>query len=184
MHRLKVFTKTGFRVKDIYTPIVIRDLRGVIFYNTNSLVPKVKNFNLPEGEYLVDSGYFTAMETPVNYPLYKLPPFERNRKKPLDFQIKFSSNPNKCTVYWHKKIILFDNSIKELSKPQLDFILFHEYAHARFKTEVYCDLMAANYMLVKGYNPSQIRVVPIKTLSDKQAKRKIDFVKLTSKENV
>jgi hypothetical protein len=177
---MTVLEKTGFRVKDPFSPIIIRDMRGIMFYNTLALTPKVKHFNLPKGDYLVDNGYFTKMDKPVNYPLYPLPKFERKRKKPYDFKIIFGNNPNKCTVYWYKKLIVFDNALKELPKPQLDFILFHEYAHARYTTEVYCDLMAANYMLTRGYNPSQIRVAPIKTLSDKQIKRKIEFVKLTS----
>lgn len=184
MKRLKVFDKTGFVVKDPYTPVVIRDVRGLLFYSTESLTPKVKEFNLPPGEYYIDSGNIRPRETPVKYPLYKLPPFQRNREKPYGFKIRFGYNPNKCTIFWHRKLILFDNALKDLPLPELDFIRYHEYSHARYHTEVFCDLMAANYMLCKGYNPSQIREAPIKSLSDRQYKRKLQFVKLTNKKNV
>jgi hypothetical protein len=184
MRKLKIFEKTGFQVTDPYTPVVIRDFRGVLFYSTESLTPKVKEFNLPTGEYIVDCGKFRSKEFPVNYPLYKLPRFERNREKPYGFKIRFGHNPNKCTIFWHRKLILFDNALKDLPLPELDFIRFHEYSHARFHTEVFCDLMAANYMLCKGYNPSQIRQAPIRSLSDKQFKRKAKFIQLTKNKNV
>jgi hypothetical protein len=181
MRRLKLHTKTGFRIRDVFAPVLVRDFRGTLFYSTEWLVPKVKEFNLPAGDYLVMSGAFSPMENPVKYPLYPLPKFERNRNKPYNFKIRFGNNPNKCTIFWDKRTIFFDNSLKEIPLPELDFIKFHEYSHSRFATEVYCDLMAANYMLVKGYNPSQIREAPIKSLSEKQFERKQQFITLTKK---
>jgi hypothetical protein len=44
--------------------------------------------------------------------------------------------------------------------------------HSKYKTEKYADLFAANEMLKKGYNPSQIGVAPIDSLSEMQYERK------------
>ena len=172
MFTLSVNKKTGFRITDPYKPVVIRDFRGVMFYDTEPILPRATEFNLPPGKYMVDAGQFKELPTPVNYSLLKLPPFERYYKKPYNFKIIFGYNPNKCTIFWDKKIILFDDALKDLPLPQLDFIRFHEFSHARFKTEKYADLMAVNYMLTKGYNPIQIGESPILSLSSKQYLRK------------
>lgn len=173
---MKSFTlaaKTGFRVKDIYKPIVIRDFRGISFYNTEPILPKVKFFNLPAGKYFLDSGHFERLPNPIKYPFLKVPRFERFRKVPSHFKMLFANNPNKCTVDWDRGTITFDNSMKEDPLTELDFIRYHEYSHARYKTEKFCDLMAVNYMLAKGYNPSQIGRAQIESLSDKAYDRKI-----------
>lgn len=172
MRRIFLPVKSGFEVIDKTLPIVIRDNRGLSFYDTNPIVPKVENFNLPQGEYLIDSGRFRRLPAPINYPLFKLPPPEVFRPKPYRFKVMFGENPNKCSIFWKKKTILFDNQFKEVTKPEFDFIKFHEFGHSRYLTEKFCDLMAANFMLVKGYNPSQIGLAPIVTLSDNNFERK------------
>jgi hypothetical protein len=132
---------------------------------------------MPIGTYFVQSGAFVPMPFPVHYPLVKLPPKERALKKPYDFQIVFGNNPNKCTIIWDKKTILFDSNFKEKPLPQIDFVLFHEYAHASFVTEKYADLLAGNYMKIAGYNPSQIGAAPMLSLSNRQRERKELMVK-------
>lgn len=172
MRKLVVTEKTGYKVNDIYKPIVIRDYRGIMFYTTEPLLPKVKEFNLPTGTYFVDSGYFSPMPYPVEYELKKLPPPQRKFPKPYDYRVRFDYNPNKCTIFWDLGIILFDNRLKDCSLPELYFILYHEISHARYKEEKYADLMAVNYMLCKGFNPSQIGMAPITSLSSAQYERK------------
>jgi hypothetical protein len=176
MRRLKVDKKTGFIVKDIFSPIVIRDCRGILFYTTEPLIPKVTEFNLPEGIYFVDSGTFVEASSPKDYEYPMLPNRERLFfPNPKNFNIRFAPNPNKCTVSWTKKLITFDTSFMEKPLPQLDFIIYHEYGHRLYKTEKYCDLYASYCMLKIGYNPSQISFAQIDSLSDKQEKRK-EFV--------
>lgn len=173
MREIILKAKTGFRVKNIDTPIIIRDFRGISFYNTEPLLPKVKVFNLPEGKYWLDSGHFERLPNPIKYPFLKVPRFERFRTIPRNFKQRFADNPNKCTIDWKRGTITFDNSLKEYSLPELDFIRYHEYSHARYKTEKFCDLMAVNFMLAKGYNPSQIGHAQIESLSDNAYDRKI-----------
>lgn len=173
MRRLFLDKKTGFRVTDIYKPIVIRDDRGLLFYTTEALVPKVKEFNLPPGEYMIDSGSFTPTRIPRYYPLIPMPLQQRFfRPDPDTFDIKFGHNPNKCSVIWDKKTILFDSSFRDRPRPEVDFIMGHEMAHRYYGTEKFCDMYSANCMLKMGYNPSQIGYASIDSLSDRAEIRK------------
>ena len=175
MRKLEIKSKTGFKVTNPNSPVVIRDHRGILFYSTEPLLPRVKEFNLPPGTYFVDTGYFVPMPQPVKNKLVKLPMPERLLPKPSDFEIVFGNNPNKCTIFWKKGYILFDNSFREKPLPQLFFILYHEFGHARYRTEKYADLYAVNCMLSKGFNVSQIGTAPIYSLSDRATDRK-EFV--------
>lgn len=173
MRRLKVNKKTGYIVKDVNVPVIIRDERGILFYSTESLLPKVQDFNLPPGVYYIDSGYFTESKEPRHYKLPRLP--QRQRvfySNPKDFAVRFANNPNKCSVNWDTKTITFDNSFKDKPLPEVDFIIYHEYGHRLYGSEEFCDLYASYCMLSIGYNPSQIGYAQIDSLSDRQNKRK------------
>jgi hypothetical protein len=172
MRQLVLKEKTGFKVTNPYEPVIIRDFRGILFYTTEPLLPKVKEFNLPPGTYFVQSGYIQQKSNPVDYKSLRLPPYERNMPVPSDFVVKFGTNPNKCTIFWDLGYILFDNHFKEKPLYEVAFILNHEMGHSKYKTEKYADLFAANEMLKKGYNPSQIGVAPIDSLSEMQYERK------------
>jgi hypothetical protein len=169
---VKLEKKTGFVNLDKFIPIKILDERGILFYDTSSLKEPVKIFNLPAGQYNVISGRIGKLKEPVQYNLPSLPEKERRLKAPFDFTIFFDENPNKCTVNWLKKTIVFDTNLKTLSKPELFFMLYHEYGHALYHTEKYADLMAAKLMLIRGYNPSQIGNAPLTSLSHYQYLRK------------
>lgn len=175
MRRLLVPKITGFKVKNVNVPIVIRDSNGNIFYDTNPLVPKVKYFNLPAGLFFVDSGDFTEAIFPRRYKLATLPTPERSKPAPFDFKIEFGHNPNKCSIIWDEKRILFDNSFLTGPQTELFFVLYHEYGHAFYHTEKYADLYASNLMKLKGYNPSQICYAHLNSLSSNQLDRK-EFV--------
>jgi hypothetical protein len=173
MSELIVNKKTGFRVNDVTTPVIIRDFRGMLFYTTESLIPKVKYFNLPPlGRFYLDSGNITPLKHPIKRKLAKLPTPERFRRPPFDFQVQFGNNPNKCTIFWDQKKILFDNAFKSKSLSELYFVLFHEYGHALYGTEKYADLVATNLMKIRGFNTSQIGDAPLFTLSAIQLERK------------
>lgn len=175
MKEINLTTKTGFKVVDLKTPIVINDYRGIEFYNTTPLLKeknRVIKFNLPKGHYTIVSGFFEKMKHPVKLKLAKLPKPERYFKPPFDFEIRFGDNPNKCTIYWKAKTIVFDDSFKEMPLPYVYFVLYHEYGHGIFKTEKLADLVASNLMKIKGFNLSQIYRAQINTLSDLQWHRK------------
>lgn len=186
MREIILRNKTGFKITRPETPVIIRDTRGILFYSTEPITPKVKQFNLPPGKYLVDQGSFTPLARPIEYPLKKLPPKQRNRKFPKDFKMKWGNNPNKCTVDWDRKTITFDTSFQESPLSHLDFIKFHEFGHARYgvkqgtdpdseayrQSEAFADLFAVNCMLLKGYNPEQIAETQIDSLSSSQKDRK------------
>lgn len=189
MRKIFLDKVTGFRVKEPNKPIVIRDKRGKIFYSTETLVPKVKKFNLPAGILLfVESGNFTRMDEPVKYKLPRLPSPDRKRKFPTDFKVKFAVNPHKCTINWLDETITFDNSLREKSIPEMSFILFHEFGHARYgvpktaskekklKAEKNADLFSVKCLLKQGYNPSQIGKAPITSLSELQEERQWNVV--------
>lgn len=173
MRKLIVDKKTGFDVTDIYSPIIIRDHRGILFYSTEPLIPKVVKFNLPMGVYYVDRGSFREAREPREYPKIKLPHRQRYFfANPANFEIRFGANPNKCTVNWDNKYVLFDNSFKDKPLSQIDGIFFHECGHRFYTTEKFCDIYSVKCMLNEGYNPSQIGSAFIDSLSDAQEVRK------------
>lgn len=164
--------KTGFKNLDLKTPVIIRDFRGKLFYDTSDLSKQPEMFNLPEGNFTVVSGNVKPLKEPVAFNLSVLPRAERNYPNPLKFKIEFGYNVNKCSIIWNKKTILFDEGLKDALLPELFLILFHEYGHSLYKTEKYADLFAANMMIKKGYNNSQIGKAHLNILSSKQEIRK------------
>jgi len=169
MQKLTIWDrKKGFEITDPSTPVIINDSRGILFY-----APKLgtKQFNLPPfGNYFIESGTFKELPKPVQYPLAKLPILIRRFPSPFDFTIEFANNPAKCTVDWSGKRIIFDHAFKRKPYNELFFILYHEFAHAFFnggteENESKCDLMAGNYMLIRGFNPEQVTSSPITSLS-------------------
>lgn len=173
MHEIHVPEKTGFIVTNVTIPIIIRDLNGMLFYSTESLVPKVKEFNLPGfGTYIVESGSFRKADKPVDFGLLWLPPAEHSLPPAKDFEIIWGDNPDKANIDFGKKQILFDESFRERTLPEKYFLYYHELSHRRYRTEKWADIMADNYMRIKGFNPSQIGYAHISTLSERQAHRK------------
>lgn len=172
MRKIVLDKITGFIVKNPNEPVLIRDANGIVFYDTELLVPKVKRFNMPPGVYFVEKGFIAPTLFPREYRLAPLPKPERNKRKPFDFKIEFSHNPNKCSIIWDEKRIVFDNSF--LNKPQYEvyFILYHEFGHALYETEKLADLYASNMMKLRGYNPLQIIYAQMNSLSPQQYERK------------
>ena len=166
--------KTGFKNTSTKIPIIIRDFRGKLFYSTVGLRP-VKSFNLPEGNYFVESGNFSELSRPVSYNLIPLPNPERKFEDPEKYTITFDINPNKCTINWSIKTITFDLKLLHLTIPELFFILYHEYGHTLYKTEKYADGYSCNKMLQKGFNPSQVGKCQLTSLSSHQKERK-DYI--------
>lgn len=175
MDQIILHKKTGFKNLRLSTPIIIRDFRGVEFYSTIGLKP-VESFNLPEGKYFLDSGLIGELKNPITVKYLEMPTAQRWFKNPENFNVYFDSNPNKCTVDWDTESITFDNSFKNAPLPNIYFILYHEYGHALYEAETYADMYAANMMLKRGYNMSQIGLAPLTSLSSKQFERKNNLI--------
>lgn len=167
--------KTGFWNTG-NAPIVILDDTNRMFYDTSILDSRVTQFNLPPGEYYVYSGKFQQMHSPVNYPLSPLPKKEKHLQNPENFKINYLNNEHTASIHWDENRIILDKSLRSLSLPEIIFILYHEYGHRFYDTESACDIYAQNRMLKEGYNPSQIGVAVIHTLSDKNYKRKENLI--------
>jgi len=175
MDQLIIHKKTGFKNLTPFNPIIIRDFRGIEFYNTSGL-KKVDSFNLPVGYYYIDQGNIKELPKPVPVDYIEMPTIETWHKNPKEFNIYFSDNPNKCTVDFDSETIVFDHSFKNKPLPQIFFILYHEYGHQYYSTEKYADMYAANMMLKKGFNMSQIGASPLISLSERQYDRKQNLI--------
>jgi hypothetical protein len=174
--RLEVDGPTGFRNINRKRVIILDELGGV-FYDTGELDNPVGEFNLPTGIYYVLTGKIAKMPEPVPHRLEPLPPPERfKRADPETFEVDFIENPFTGSVFWDVNRIYFDNSLRDVPLPTLVFVLYHEYAHRYYKTEHYCDLYARNRMLMEGYNPSQIGISVIKTLSPRNYGRMLNVI--------
>lgn len=177
MKRLIVKYKTGYR-NITGGNVVILDEEYKPFYDTRLVNSKVWEFNLPPGIYYLQMGKISQRHSPVEYTLEKLPRFTRNLQgNPEQFPIIYGRNNYTASVFWDKErspfgkcAIFLDNSMKEKTKPDLMFILYHECAHKYYdrskEEEAACDAYAANRMLEEGYNPSQINKSIIMTLSE------------------
>lgn len=168
--QLNLSEKSTFFVRDKNTPVIIRDKRGILFYSTEPMLPRVERFNLPRGNYIVDSGDFFKSDKFIAWPEPKIPTPERDTKiDPAKFSITVGSTPHKCVINWVKGKILLDKSFLEKPIPEVDFIINHEYGHRFFgrRNEHLCDLFAVIKMLRAGYNPSQTGKGQIDALSGK-----------------
>lgn len=176
MIRLSLDKKTGFTSS---LPFNIYDERGILFYSS-SFTNKIQNgesllFNLPPGKYLYN-GVLRQLDRPINIPLKKLPPKERRIKKKR-YKIEYGDNPNKCTIFYDKGLILFDKSFLKLPLFVRWNIYFHELGHHFYKTEKYADLYAYNKMIKAGFNKTQIGKTSLLTLSNNSFDRKEYIIK-------
>jgi hypothetical protein len=165
---LNLDKKTGFIS---VLPFNIYDESGLLFYSSD-FTDKIERggqlmFNLPAGNYKYD-GVIRKLDKPVHYKLKKLPPKERRIKKGR-YIVKFGHNPNKCTIFYGPRIILFDNAFKKVPLYVRYSIYFHEMGHHFYKTEKYADLYAYNKMLKLGFNKTQIGLSVLDTLTNKES---------------
>jgi hypothetical protein len=159
-------------------PFKIFELNGFLFYSSE-FTDKIEkgerlDFNIPAGSYKFD-GSFIKLQFPVATKNITLPLKERNLAKKR-YNIVWGNNPNKCTIFYDTGTILFDNSLKSSPLYIKEGIYFHELGHLLYKTEWKADLYAAKKMLEKGFNPSQIGLVGVFGLSDKNNERRENIV--------
>lgn len=177
MKKLVLAEKTGFST---LLPFKIYDSTGFLFYS-DTFVSKIREgkrlfFNLPIGEYQYN-GIFEKLPNPVSREKRieqinkELPPPERKIPN-TGYRIEWGNNPNKCSIFYDQKRILFDKSLAKIPMYMKFYIYFHEMGHHLYKTEKFADLFAAKKMLQLGFNASQIGYSSLETLSDKQKERK------------
>ena len=153
------------------SPLLIRDSKQKVFYYHPNKKGEIY-FNLPKGTFYTNCDVHKSEIR--NYPLLSLPEPEHffDHK---NIKIIKKDNPCKATIYPLKKKIFLDHKISKVDySPAKVFILAHEFGHLRYRTEKFCDMFAVNFMLSKGYNPSQIAVA-YKVLFHKNFDRK-DFL--------
>ena len=174
--------KTGF-VSSL--PFCIYETDGQVFYSSEFTDKIAKGerleFNLPAGNYRYD-GSFIKLPFPIPVRHITLPPKERNYT-PKRYEIRFGVNPNKCTIYYAEGLILFDNSFREKPLYIKYAIYFHELGHHYYRSESKADLFSIKKMLDKGFNPSQIGLASLYSLSSKpdSMERKIKTVNVLTK---
>jgi hypothetical protein len=175
MRPLNIDKKTGFRST---MPFIINDQRGIIFYSsdfTDKIASgKPLEFNVMSGMFTYD-GNFVKLDSPVPVKNIATPLKERNINSKR-YDIQFGNNPNKCTIFYDAGVILFDNSF--LNKPlYIKYtIYFHELAHHYYVTESKADLYAAKVLLELGFNPSQIELAFLESLSEASIERQMNIV--------
>ena len=164
--RFVLNSKSGFITFD--PEVIIYDEDGILFYSKKNAIGKL-HFNLPKGTYETNNNI--SKTTFKKFPLSKLEKPNAIKKLPKDgFKIIYCKNPNKCSVDNKRHIIYFDNSFKSAPRPVKMYIKLHELGHYFYsgegnKSEINCDVFAANKMLKLGYNPSQIYEAQNSTLS-------------------
>lgn len=165
MERIKLTRVTGFKGEG--SIIRILDEKGLPFYQFKPSTGNAR-FNLPRGIWQVAEGKITPLAAPVKYeskPL-KLPP--PRVAIPKKIKLTFAPNPHKCTINLNKGTIVMDSGFLEAPKFIRVYILFHEIGHYYFKGEEGADRYAAEQMLKRGYNPSQIQQASSVTLSNSE----------------
>jgi len=172
--------KTGF---SSLLPFEIFEANGNLFYSSDFTEHISKgerlDFNLPAGEYRYN-GSFIKLPFPVKVLNIVLPPKERNYERKR-YEIRFSDNPNKCTIFYKEGLILFDNSFKNKPLFIKYMIYYHELGHHFYKTESKADLYGVKMMLDKGFNPSQIGLASLESLSNDSFDRKMKTVNVLTK---
>lgn len=173
--KLTLEHKTGFATDK---PFKIYDNKGNEFYSdsfTDHISKReIVKFNVPAGVYNYE-GKFVKLPKPVEFLNIVLPPKQRNIRT-RKYKIVFGDNPNKCTIFYERGIILFDKQF-ENSVLYLKYgIYFHELGHHFYKDESKADLYATKKMLDYGFNPSQIGRVGLMSLSNASLERKVKIV--------
>jgi len=154
MFKIYVNKISGFEVCE---DIAIYSANLKPFYVKRSNGAKIQ-FNLPIGIYYSNID-LKPLKQKFEYKKPKLPPFE-NVLKPRKTTLVFCVNKNKCSIDLPTGIIMLDNSFRNATRPELEFVIEHEKAHYFYRgtknSETFCDIMAAYKMIEKGYNPSQL----------------------------
>ena len=180
MRDLILEQKTGFETS---LPFVIYDNKGNIFYSSEFTDHisngRVLKFNMPVGNYTYN-GSFRKLSSPIKISTEPLPAKERKITKKT-YKIIFDENPNKCSIYYKRGIILFDTQFKDAPLYVKYGIYFHELGHHYYKTEWKADMYAMRKMLEYGFNPSQIGRVGLEALGQNNFARKEKMINSLTK---
>lgn len=156
--------------------ILIFDSSGLCYFINNVKGGK-HYFNLPKGKYFTNNKCFKA-KRPLNYSVPDLPKAEGKRPLPKKFTVMYGKNPNKCSVFPDKGLVIFDKSLRKLPRFILQYIMFHELGHYFYfgngnDSEMKCDTFANIQMIKRGWNPSNCFIANQFVLSNAQTDRKL-----------
>lgn len=181
MRKLILENKTGFI--SVLPFEIFECNQRILFYSsdfTNTISEgRPLKFNLPLGVYWYN-GSFSKLVEPVKTRDIQLPQRQRNYKQ-RKYKIIFEKNPNKCSIYYDRGVIIFDNMFKNYPLFMKYGIYFHELGHHFYSSEQYADLYAVKKMLDYGFNPSQIGRVFLFTLSEKSLWRIENIIEMLTK---
>lgn len=178
MMTLALEQKTGFETS---LPFEIYDITGQLFYSSD-FTEHIRNgermkFNVPAGEYKYN-GSFIKLDKPIEHKKIILPKKERHLAgSKRQYKVIYGKNPNKCTIYYKAGLIIFDESFRNVPMFIRYAIYYHEIGHHFYKTESKADLYATKKMLDLGFNPSQIGLAGLMSLSENSFDRQEKIVK-------
>lgn len=157
---LKVNKPSTFYIRftdEMPKKFVLYNDKGEAYYfrYLDGKTPRIK-FNIPDsGNYFSDTPFVITkqrdIEIPVNLP--SLPPAERDRVMPTDFEIDYNYD-SVAKNYTQIGLIVLGQKWLTLPDPMKLFILLHEKWHSFYVTEEYCDYAAGVDFLRMGYNRS------------------------------
>jgi len=170
--------------------VKIFDEKNNIFYTHPNKENKL-TFNLPVGKFQTNNIIFKKN---IFLPYENLAE-NYFRILPTKFKIIVCDNENKATINTSKLTIRLDKEIaNHIYKPVKTFIIGHEIGHIIFGGDLYdseknilfdaeqaCDEFAKNYMLSKGYNPTQIKIAANLLLNNSERKKCIHNLTVNKK---
>ena len=161
MYRVTLNKKATF---NYVGKVVIQNLDGTPFYSH-----EVNGwFNLPKGQYLSNVNLLSVKSPLFKFVQIEKPKRERNERE-KNFTLRFWANPNKATIHRPSGKVYIDNNFwRGLTPLERKFVLLHEKGHYQYKTELSCDIYAANVLLREGFNMSQVARCSNNNLKDKK----------------
>ncbi len=152
MQTYSLSAPAGFIVNRYGQAVTVYDKDRNPFYFSKS----AKYFNLPKGTFYIDGDVTKTPMRKLQLPRLPLP----EKKEPIPNRVVtvVKPNPSKCSVARKNgvMIIWMDPEVAKLPDVLRLPIIAHEIGHLYYFTEHYCDLWAANYLMKRGWNASQL----------------------------
>lgn len=141
--------------------IAVYDKFGQLFYSYFPINNKPFLFNLNLEKFTFTGEIYTSKKKMI----YKVNLPNNNVKMPQNINVIFTNNGEKASINLTKGLLTIDDKYRSQPFFILAFLYGHEFAHLLYpspngirstQNEFNCDKFAANLMLKRGYNPSQI----------------------------
>ena len=135
-------------------PFIIYDAENKVYEEVKRPRNGIYKTTVRAGSYNLPPGVKIAPFQPAKLP--ELPPRQRFRNIGRLKVIYSDQAPKAGLVNWKKGVILLNPYLRREEPAKRDFILFHELGHARYKSEYFCDLFAAENCNRKGDSLNKI----------------------------